>query len=213
MCTFSRRSRAEPCCFISASWLKTITSADWLNNRSLLTCISRLSCTESIKPSYCIAPGETRTSLCSASQHTPPSLIPSVTRIIRFPVSWSLCRTALVHTSELHLNSLSSSQIFLLPTERQTCRKQNWHAGRAASKWPRGSRCRAALSALSLCLFLFGSRRSAISTHEASLIMNNNKQMRVSPEHDGKIKLLHATHSYRDTVLIQYVREHTNVCA
>lgn len=52
-----------PHAFSETLWLKTITPAvtyslDWLNNCSLLTCISHLSCTESIKPSYCIAPGE-----------------------------------------------------------------------------------------------------------------------------------------------------------
>lgn len=77
-------------------WLKTITPAvtsslDWLNNCSLLTCISHLSCTESIKPSYCIAPGE-----CAQPSFSHPFCY---THNTISNVQVSVLHTALVYTS------------------------------------------------------------------------------------------------------------------
>lgn len=116
----------------------------WLNNRySLPTRISHLSSTDSIKPFYSNAPGETRTSLHSAFQHTPPPPIPPVTHIKRLVTEtffFTCIWVSMSHSIDLRIQAMLMFSLnipnSLTQTERQKIQLayKAWSLQMASSK-------------------------------------------------------------------------------
>lgn len=155
----------EQLCLCSLCWNLQIQGENppvilvWLNNHcSLLTRISHLSSTDSIRPFYSIAPGATHTSTLLCFSTHPSCSHPSCythkttgDRNVFFLLHSSL---HVAQPSFPHLSYALESQI-LSETGRQTCRKYNWHTQLESFKWLQASQHVAALSMFSLCVFLF----------------------------------------------------------
>lgn len=152
--------------------------------------ISHLSSSDSIKPFYSNTPGETLTNIsCLRSSNTLlHPFIPPVTHIKRLvtetffsPSVMSPCCIALIPTSKLCLNSLSTSWILShRHRDRHVADINGVQSG--ALKWLQARLCFAAWSRLFVCLSLQLS--FTISFHQTKLIMNQDKRDACQRERD-----------------------------